>query len=308
MQPLIEKTGYDHTYPDGPGMQDERSGALGRWLGIIRRASRAFIGPFGARVLFNPVSFKLFVATGVLSLGVYLFQDDQIGGNAVASVVTSSGLTVDNLIVTGTNELDPVIVEEQLAPILGSSILGVDAELARSRVAAISWVKDATVKKAYPNTLVVDLVERRPVALWKSDGVLFLISPDGFVIDEAGLEHMHLPQVVGEGANEVASEFLSGIDQFDDIVSRADAYVRVASRRWDVLLDNGLRVLLPAEGWRDALLDLQKMHDEKQLLDREILKIDMRLADRVVLRLDEDAASERRSLFEEGPNQNGRAI
>jgi cell division protein FtsQ len=58
-------------------------------------------------------------------------------------------------------------------------------------------------------------------------------------------------------------------------------------------------VLLPAEGWKNALAELNTLHEREQILDRDLVKIDMRLADRLVFRLQPDAAKARKEQVEE---------
>ena len=46
----------------------------------------------------------------------------------------------------------------------------VDVDAIRSRLLQFGWVKDARVSRRLPDTLVVDIVERTPAALWQNQG------------------------------------------------------------------------------------------------------------------------------------------
>ncbi len=70
---------------------------------------------------------------------------------------------------------------------------------------ALPLIKQASVRKLYPDRIVIDIVERAPAALWQKDGELSAIAADGAVIDKADDgRYAALPFVVGEGANERA--------------------------------------------------------------------------------------------------------
>ena len=69
--------------------------------------------------------------------------------------------------------------------------------------------------------------------------------------------------------------------------------MRVAGRRWDIELSNGIRIKLPENGAERALKQVAEMAGEERILEREISVIDMRLIDRVVLRLEPAAAKTR---------------
>ena len=71
------------------------------------------------------------------------------------------------------------------------------------RLETAPLVKQASVRKLYPNHLVIDLVERAPYALWQKDGQVNIVAADGAVIDQMRDQRFaSLPFVVGEGANE----------------------------------------------------------------------------------------------------------
>jgi cell division protein FtsQ len=61
--------------------------------------------------------------------------------------------------------------------------------------------------------------------------------------------------------------------------------VRVGERRWDLVLDRGQRIMLPAERPRRALDRVLAMDGAQDLLARDVTAVDMRLAGRPTLRL-----------------------
>ena len=78
----------------------------------------------------------------------------------------------------------------------------VDVADVRQRLLQFGWVKDARVSRRLPDTLVVDIVERKPAALWQDSQRLALIDSDGVVIDRVSVTQMpDLPLLVGPGAN-----------------------------------------------------------------------------------------------------------
>ena len=63
----------------------------------------------------------------------------------------------------------------------------VDLDLIRERLLEFGWVKDARVSRRLPDTLVIDLVERTPAAVWQQQGRLSLIDGEGVVLDAVAL-------------------------------------------------------------------------------------------------------------------------
>ena len=238
-------------------------------------------------------------ATGlavIVGSGYFIQNTDK--NSVLSSASSHMGFEASKLVVNGHKNLDINVLQARLATQLGNSLFSFKVDAARDEVLNDPWVKSATVRKVYPDTIVVDVVEREPVALWQFKGEVHLIARDGFVISKAEPKHMRLPQVVGEGANKAAAEFLSVVSRFPMISQKASAYVRVAGRRWNVRMNDGPQVLLPEADWQVALSELQGLQASKELLDRDILQIDMRLADRLVIKLDPEAAEIRKTAIQ----------
>ena len=83
----------------------------------------------------------------------------------------------------------------------------VDVSEIRHRLLQFGWVKDARVSRRLPDTLVIDIVERTPAALWQNQGQLALIDNEGVMLDRVPVDKMpDLPLLIGPGANGEAEE------------------------------------------------------------------------------------------------------
>ena len=216
----------------------------------------------------------------------------------VTLVFNLIGFKPASLVLSGNTSVDEAAIETALVSEMGSSLFTFNAGRAREELLKNPWLRSASVSKVYPDTIHVDIVERQPFAFWKSDEIVRVIARDGVVLGEAAPEHMRLPQVVGAGANLAAPEFIATISKFPGLSERSRAFVRVAGRRWNLALRNNLTVMLPEQNWRGALVELDRLHSQQNLLDRDLVRIDMRLPDRLVLQLDESVADERRQRLE----------
>ena len=58
------------------------------------------------------------------------------------------------------------------------------------------------MSRRLPDTLVIDIVEREPAALWQDKQQLALIDAEGVVLDRVPVDEMpDLPLLIGPGAN-----------------------------------------------------------------------------------------------------------
>jgi cell division protein FtsQ len=65
----------------------------------------------------------------------------------------------------------------------------------------------------------------------------------------------------------------------------------MGERRWDMVLDNDLRILLPTGHPVQALERVIALQQAQEMLDRDVAVVDMRLGDRPTLRLNPVAAT-----------------
>ncbi len=202
-------------------------------------------------------------------------------GNATAF----AGLRVRDIVIEGRANTPEPLLRAALGVNKGDPMLGFSLEQARQRIETLSWIEHATVERRLPDTIVVNIQERRPFAIWQNDGKFVLIDRSGQVVAHQDVASFRgLPLVVGAGAPPSAATLLDALTARPTLQQRVVAVVRVGERRWNLRMNNGADVMLP-EGHEivalDRLMQLQQDHD---LLDRPLVAIDMRLPDRLVLR------------------------
>ncbi|MBX3596849.1 MAG: cell division protein FtsQ/DivIB [Rhizobiaceae bacterium] len=237
----------------------------------------------------------LFAATGIYGA--------LVGGhmpNIAQAVTARTGFAVDEITVTGNREVSEIDVLDRLELTGWTSLVGFDASAARDRISKLPWVENASVRKIYPDTIEVKLHERTPFAIWQHDGQLSVVEKSGNIIAPYNYAtRSPLPLMLGLGAPEVGANFVSKMQEYPDIAARVRAYVRIADRRWNLKLDNGVDVLLPEVGMERALELLGQMNRERNIFDRDVVSIDMRLADRVVFALTDEALARRDAELKE---------
>lgn len=244
---------------------------------------------------------------GVIATAIFLSSSvlygAWLGGHmpAAAQAVTARlGFAVDEVRVSGNKETSEIDILERLDLDGWTSLIGFDAEAARARIAELPWVKVAAVRKVYPDELEVRIEEREPFAIWQHGRQLAIVERDGRVIAPfEGGRHAMLPLVIGYGAAERAADFVNRIRQHPELASRVKAYIRVAARRWDLRLENGITIRLPEAGEDAAIAEVLRLDREEGLLSRDIAVVDLRLEDRLVIRLTPEAMERRTTLLAE---------
>jgi cell division protein FtsQ len=204
------------------------------------------------------------------------------------------GFSIKAVTISGERELK----EPDLLAIAGigprNSLLFLDVAKIRERLQQLPLVKEASVTKLYPDRLLIEIEERQPFALWQCDGAVQIVAADGVPIAAMRDQRfIHLPLVVGAGANEKLPQYLALLETAGDLRERIVAGVLVAKRRWTLKTANGIEILLPETEPEAALAKLVELQRTSHILDRDLISLDLRQPSRLVARLTEEAAAER---------------
>lgn len=199
-------------------------------------------------------------------------------------------------------------LREVLALDFPVSSFELDLAALRELVAAVPAVESASLRIRSGNILEVNVVQRLPVAIWRASDGLKLIDARGAFAGPVGsrAERPDLPLVVGDGARSHVGEALRLMEVAQPLGPRVRALVRMGERRWDLMLDRGQRVLLPAGAPVRALERVLVLDDSQDLLARDITVVDMRNPARPVVRLNPPALASLRQAAAETLNEDAR--
>ncbi len=206
-------------------------------------------------------------------------------GTDIRDFSAQAGLRIDNVLITGRKHAGRRAVERALQARRGIAIFAFDPHAAKARLEKLAWVRAAIVERRLPDTILVRINERRPLALWQFKRRLALIDATGKVITRWKLSRFErLPLVVGAGAPQHAAAIISALKTYPRLNARVGALVRVSQRRWDIKLKNGIVVRLPEKNVVRAMATLDRLMRRKGLLGRGVVAVDLRFEDRLVVR------------------------
>ncbi len=191
---------------------------------------------------------------------------------------------VRDIVVEGRQQTSKDSLSVALGIMPGEAILGVDLQAAQSRLAKLPWVETAIVERRLPDTVLVHLTERAPMARWQHNSSIVVIDTKGHDLSEARPESFaQLPLVVGTGAPEQTADLLKALADYPMIRDKMAAAVWVSERRWDLHFQPKIVVRMPADNLAGAMRQLAVLITEQNILDRDIVSIDLRVADRIAI-------------------------
>lgn len=205
-------------------------------------------------------------------------------GRAVDEQFAAMGFRLEQVHVQGASAAGQRAILDELRLERGQPFIFMDLDDLRTQIEGVGWVSQARVVRLLPNTLVIEVAERRPSAVWQINGSARVVDGQGTVIPGADPGRFaELPLVVGEGADQASSELIPLIQRWPRLRDRLDAAVWVDGRRWNLLLRDGSVIQLPADSVDSALVQLEAMDQSQHLLDLGFARVDMRVAGSVAV-------------------------
>lgn len=204
------------------------------------------------------------------------------------------GFGIDTVTISGIGELKETEILAYAGIKARNSLPYLDAKAMRERLLMVPLIKDAEVRKLYPNRLAITIVERQPYALWQKDGKIAIVSADGMPIDTMHDDkYVNLPLIVGPDANLRLDQYRRIIEAAGELAPRIKAGTLVAKRRWSLFTKDGIEIRLPERDPEAAVAELARLQGAHRILDKDIVALDLRAPGRIEIQLSNEAASAR---------------
>ncbi|MDR2098823.1 MAG: cell division protein FtsQ/DivIB [Rickettsiales bacterium] len=153
-------------------------------------------------------------------------------------------------------------------------------------VLSLGWVKNASVRRAYPGKIAVTIEAKNVIAYMYRDGAYHPVDEDGNVLS-AGSAHVPKVLISGEGANREAAGMLGFLRGFPDIYGNLAAMQLVNRTRWNIILfgvEGGLLIKLASEDAAASLLKIEELNRRQAVLKRDIAEIDARNPEKILVK------------------------
>ena len=269
-----------------------KSGGGARSVSTRRRPQRqeGMLEGFGlepgtARKLLRWSFAALIIVTLVAT--IFAFRLPQLAGLAIGEGVGRLGFTLRHVETRGNHRVSTQSIYDIAFNQQSSAMPLVDLDGTRERLLRLPWIREARVSRRLPETLVVEVIERVPVAVWQQQGRLYLVDVEGVVLEPVGAAAPGLVRLIGTDANRryaALSGLLEAAPRLRPMITDA---TWVGQRRWDLHFQGGEVLSLPegdAEA-RRAIERFAQLDQRDSLLGRGFARIDMRDPRRAYIRI-----------------------
>jgi cell division protein FtsQ len=250
-----------------------------------RKGTKAQIG-FKRKLNLYSSRFSIFLKISVIALLLIFFftdvfykQKDFIR-EEFYNITANYGFTLDNIIVEGQENLPFKEILQAIGAKKKDPIFSIDISQVKKSLNNNKWTTQALVERRLPNTLYIALEERKPIAIWQFGKKHYLIDEDGERIIQYKRDHSAsqsgLLLVVGSGANIYANHLLKELEKAQKLSEKIIAATRYGGRRWDLILEEQIKVKMPEDHFFVAYDYLNKLDKKGKLFGNNNKEFDLR--------------------------------
>jgi cell division protein FtsQ len=172
----------------------------------------------------------------------------------LSRVAEAAGFTLHQVSLSGLRFTSDAAVFEALDLPSARTLLAFDPHRARARIEALPWVAHARIDRVFPDGLVVRVVERQPLAVWRNGTRNYVIDRNGRRLAIVTADAMPgLPRITGPGAEITAARLFAGLSRHPDLQQRLQLAERRNAERWTLHLARGVTLHLPPGDEAEAL-------------------------------------------------------
>ena len=193
--------------------------------------------PFDVKLM-NLTATVLFTAAAVVLLAAALWWLVRNPAFAIGAITVHGDVTHSNAVTLRAN----------VAPRLAGNFFTISLQATREAFEAVPWVRQAVVRREFPNRLRVVLREHQAVAFWGGDGDVKLVNSFGevFEANSGDVEQDNLPRLRGpEGQSMQVLQMYRAIRPlFEPLELAIEQLALSAHGSWNAELDSGALIEL----------------------------------------------------------------
>ena len=189
---------------------------------------------------------------------------------------------IQNIKITNNHLIDKSKIFENLTEIYGKSILFIGRKDIEIPLKSIEFLEKIEVKKKFPNTIIINVYETKPVAiLFKENSKYLLDSSSNLIPFNESIPFDDLPSIFGEGAERDFINFFNQLGNNNFSTKQVKNFYYFKIGRWDLELLNNQVIKFPISKVPEAIQQSVELLARKDFGNYNI--IDLRIHGKIVV-------------------------
>jgi len=203
---------------------------------------------------------KLLLSSSIVFMSLYIYSHINL----------DTVLPIQSLKIEGEFEfLNKQQLQNKAEPVVNGGFLNVNLSAIRNTLVDLPWVESVSVRRQWPDTLLVRVIEQKPVVLWGEDGV---ISAKGKLFSPQVKPNLNLPHLFGpQGQHQIMLKELARMQAWLLDTGLLIKNIELNARRsWILTMTSGMELRLGREQMHERLNRFVSVY--KETLEAEMLK------------------------------------
>jgi len=194
------------------------------------------------------------------------------------SILPIKIINIEGIINSNEKELN-----KNLEKLKGKSLIFISRNIIKESINDLNFIKEIKVKKIYPDTIKIIVVELKPLANFINKDNKFLILESGDLIENSSENKFDkLPIILGSGAEKKFHIFYQSLmmENFEIDLIKEFNYFKI--NRWDIVLKDGKIIKLPINKYEDSIKEFLSIYKKKDYYDFKVF--DFRIKGQLILK------------------------
>ena len=187
---------------------------------------------------------------------------------------------IQNINVSGLENFENQFLVKDLKNLELKNIFNLNEQNISNVIEKNTLIETYKVKKKYPSTIEIKVLKTKFLAKTFKDGKIYFIGSNGKLIEENNT-YEELPFIFGKPKIGEFLKFKKIIDKSLFSFTSINNLFYFPSERWDIELNNKIRIKLPKDNIIEPLNNAFKLLKDKKFQDTK--KIDLRIKNQIIL-------------------------
>ncbi len=172
-------------------------------------------------------------------------------------------------------------IKELLIPIYKKNLLFLKYTEIEDALMQNSFIDSFKIKKKYPNSLIIEIFEKKPVAILLDKKKIFYLSDKIEIIEfKEEPKFEHLPYVIGE--QKEFKKLYEKLKKLDFLLSSVKKFVLYESNRWDIEFKNNKIIKLPEINFEESIKNYLSLRNKNEFKKYKIF--DFRINNQLIVK------------------------
>ncbi len=189
---------------------------------------------------------------------------------------------IKKIIINNTQLVKKSVIQERLNVMYKKNIFLIKRKYIQESLQKIDFLEKIEVKKKYPDTIIVSVIETKPIAtIYKNQKKYFLDTSSNLIPFSEIKDIKNLPNVFGEGSQKHLVNFVKKLEKNNFPINKIKSFSYFPIGRWDLQFENNKIIKFPYNLSDILIVKISKLLNDEDFKNYNI--IDLRVDGKIIV-------------------------